>query len=91
MLYRESTLPYLRPKSGPLYALPPSRKCHRSEIKARVLPSDEFLLGHALQAFDEEGNLKDTATVEKLEKFFASFSRASFARTNCFVISMNNK
>lgn len=28
------------------------------EIKARVLPSDEFLLGHALQASDEEGNLK---------------------------------
>lgn len=39
------------------------------EIKARVLPSDEFLLGHALQAFDEEGNLKDAATVEKLERF----------------------
>ena len=43
------------------------------EIKARVLPSDEFLLGHALQAFDEEGNLKDTATVEKLEKIFEDY------------------
>ena len=43
------------------------------EIKARVLPSDEFLLGHALQAFDEEGNLKDAATVEKLEKIFADY------------------
>ena len=43
------------------------------EIKARVLPSDEFLLGHALQAFDEEGNLKDTATAEKLEKIFEDY------------------
>ena len=43
------------------------------EIKARVLPSDEFLLGHALQAFDEEGNLKDAATVEKLEKIFEDY------------------
>ena len=43
------------------------------EIKARVLPSDEFLLGHALQAFDEEGNLKEAATVEKLEKIFADY------------------
>ena len=43
------------------------------EIKARVLPSDEFLLGHALQAFDEEGNLKDTVTVEKLEKIFEDY------------------
>ena len=43
------------------------------EIKARVLPSDEFLLGHASQAFDEEGNLKDAATVEKLEKIFADY------------------
>jgi Predicted flavoprotein len=25
------------------------------ELKARIMPSSEFLLGHSLQAFDDEG------------------------------------
>jgi len=29
------------------------------ELKARIMPSSEFLLGHSLQAFDEERNLGD--------------------------------
>lgn len=43
------------------------------DIKARVMPSSEFLLGHSLQAFDEEGNIIDQETVEKLDKLFADF------------------
>src|SRR5690625_1308909 len=29
------------------------------EDKAQIMPSSEFLLGHSLQAFDENGNLKE--------------------------------
>ena len=28
------------------------------ELKARIMPSSEFLLGHSLQAFDEQGRLE---------------------------------
>ncbi|APX71761.1 NAD(P)H-dependent oxidoreductase [Companilactobacillus allii] len=43
------------------------------ELKARVMPSEEFLLGHSLQAFDESGDLiyKDKAT--ELEECFDQF------------------
>ncbi|MDT2767560.1 NAD(P)H-dependent oxidoreductase [Globicatella sulfidifaciens] len=44
------------------------------EVKARVLPSSEFLLGNSLQAFDEEGNLKDEKLVKDLEQIFADFT-----------------
>lgn len=43
------------------------------ELKARIMPSSEFLLSHSLQAFDETGNLKDAALIEKLEELFADF------------------
>ncbi|SFH89646.1 NADPH-dependent FMN reductase [Pisciglobus halotolerans] len=43
------------------------------ELKARIMPSSEFLLGHSLQAFDEEGNLVDQEKLEKLEKLFEDF------------------
>lgn len=43
------------------------------ELKARIMPSSEFLLSHSLQAFDEKGNLKDQEQVEKLEGLFADF------------------
>lgn len=43
------------------------------ELKARIMPSSEFLLGHSLQAFDEEGNLKDAEQVQQLEGLFADF------------------
>ena len=43
------------------------------ELKARVMPSSEFLLGHSLEAFDEDGNLKDPADIALLESLFADF------------------
>lgn len=43
------------------------------EIKARVMPSSEFLVGQSLQAFDEEGNLIDQKQVELLEGLFEDF------------------
>lgn len=46
------------------------------EIKARIMPSAEFLLGHSLQAFDEKGQLLDeekknelTACITEFEQF----------------------
>ncbi|MHC5268952.1 NADPH-dependent FMN reductase [Enterococcus sp. LJL98] len=44
------------------------------ELKARIMPSSEFLLGHSLQAFDAEGNLKDAEQVQQLEGLFADFT-----------------
>lgn len=43
------------------------------ELKARLMPSAEFLLGHSEQAFDEEGNLKDQEKVAELEEDFNEF------------------
>lgn len=43
------------------------------ELKARIMPSSEFLLGRSSQAFDEEGNLKDQTKVEELEEVFEEF------------------
>jgi len=43
------------------------------ELKARIMPSSEFLLGHSLQAFDEERNLGGQGQVEKLEVLFEDF------------------
>lgn len=43
------------------------------EVKARVMPSSEFLLGHSLQAFDEEGNVKDKNKVDELEEILSDF------------------
>ena len=43
------------------------------ELKARIMPSSEFLLSHSLQAFDEAGNLLDAEQTEKLEGLFADF------------------
>lgn len=43
------------------------------ELKARLMPSTEFLLGHSLQAFDEEGNLKDAEKIAELEDCFSEF------------------
>lgn len=43
------------------------------ELKARIMPSSEFLLGHSLQAFDEENNLKNQDQVEQLEGLFEDF------------------
>lgn len=43
------------------------------ELKARIMPSSEFLVGYSLQAFDDEGNLKDDNQVKKLEGLFDDF------------------
>ena len=36
------------------------------ELKARIMPSSEFLLAHSLQAFDENNALKDSEQIDKL-------------------------
>jgi hypothetical protein len=38
-----------------------------------IMPSSEFLLGNSLNAFTEDGQLKDATTIEKLEGIFADF------------------
>lgn len=43
------------------------------ELKARIMPSSEYLLGHSLQAFNEEGNLISQEKIEKLENLFEDF------------------
>ncbi len=43
------------------------------ELKARILPSSEFLLGNSLQAFDERGDLIDQTKVAQLDGLFADF------------------
>ncbi|MFI3632889.1 NADPH-dependent FMN reductase [Streptococcus parauberis] len=42
------------------------------ELKATVMP-DEFLLSHSLQAFDNDGNLFDLETIQKLDAIFDDF------------------
>ncbi|MBP1040861.1 NAD(P)H-dependent oxidoreductase [Vagococcus sp. BWB3-3] len=44
------------------------------ELKARIMPSSEFLLGRSLDAFDEEGNLIYGDKITELEECFAEFS-----------------
>lgn len=43
------------------------------ELKARIMPSSEFLLSHSLQAFDEENSLHNQEQIEKLEGLFEDF------------------
>jgi len=43
------------------------------ELKARIMPSSEFLLSHSLQAFDEENNLTNMEQTEKLDRLFEDF------------------
>lgn len=43
------------------------------ELKARIMPSSEFLLSHSLQAFDEEGKLVDEEQIQKLRSLFNDF------------------
>lgn len=43
------------------------------ELKARVMPGTEFLLGHSAQVLDENNDLLDTAKVKELEESFAEF------------------
>lgn len=43
------------------------------ELSARIMPSSEFLLGHSLQAFNEDGNLNNEEKVTLLEGLFEDF------------------
>jgi len=43
------------------------------ELKARIMPSSEFLLGHSLEAFDENNMLKDQNQVKRLDGLFKDF------------------
>ncbi|WP_125606647.1 NADPH-dependent FMN reductase [Lapidilactobacillus bayanensis] len=43
------------------------------ELHAMIMPSSEFLLGNSLSAFTEDGALKDTDIIEKLDGIFADF------------------
>lgn len=43
------------------------------ELKARIMPSSEFLLSHSLNAFDKDGKLKDQNRMELLEGIFEDF------------------
>ncbi|HCM89765.1 MULTISPECIES: NADPH-dependent FMN reductase [Vagococcus] len=43
------------------------------ELKARIMPSSEFLLSHSLQAFDGDNQLKDPIQIEKLNGLFKDF------------------
>lgn len=43
------------------------------ELKARIMPSSEFLIGYSLQAFDDNGNLTDQRKIEALERIFNDF------------------
>ncbi|WP_314062085.1 NADPH-dependent FMN reductase [uncultured Vagococcus sp.] len=44
------------------------------ELKARIMPSSEFLLGRSLDAFDEEGHLVYEDKVKELDECFDEFS-----------------
>ena len=43
------------------------------ELKASVMPGNEFLLSHSLQAFNEAGDLVDLNTIDKLDAIFDDF------------------
>lgn len=43
------------------------------ELKARIMPSSEYLLDHSLQAFDEQGQLISKEKIELLDGLFSDF------------------
>lgn len=43
------------------------------ELKARIMPSSEFLLGHSLKAFDEVGELINAENKIKLSKLYDEY------------------
>lgn len=43
------------------------------ELRAHVMPSSEFLLGHSLEAFDQDGALVFEKKVNELDNIFARF------------------
>ena len=45
------------------------------ELKARVMPSSDFLLSHSLTAFDDTGNLIDADNTKLLDGLFQDFEK----------------
>lgn len=43
------------------------------ELKARIMPSSDYLLAHSLQAFDQEGNLIHSDDLARLDELFDDF------------------
>jgi len=43
-------------------------------LKASIMPSSEFLVGHSLEAFDDSGNLKNLRLGVQLNGLFSDFS-----------------
>lgn len=43
------------------------------ELKARIMPSSEYLLDHSLQAFDEQGQLISKEKIDLLDGLFSDF------------------
>lgn len=43
------------------------------ELAARQMPSAEFMVGHAGEAFDDQGRLKDPELIDSLDHLFADF------------------
>ncbi|WP_288530011.1 NADPH-dependent FMN reductase [uncultured Secundilactobacillus sp.] len=43
------------------------------ELRARIMPSSEYMVAHSLQAFDDDGQLFDQNNIEKLEGLIADF------------------
>lgn len=43
------------------------------EIHAQTMASSDFMVSRSLNAFDEEGNLKDPALVKRFDELFAEF------------------
>ncbi len=43
------------------------------ELKARIMPSSEYLLGHSLQAFDASGNMNNEEDRNRLDELFHDF------------------
>lgn len=43
------------------------------ELRARIMPSSEYLLSHSLQAFDQHGNLVKDEDIRKLDGIFEDF------------------
>ncbi|WP_251546554.1 NADPH-dependent FMN reductase [Limosilactobacillus caecicola] len=44
------------------------------ELSARVMPNAEFLVGHANDAFDDQGNLADSQLADSLDRLLADFN-----------------
>ena len=61
------------------------------ELKARTMPSSEFLLSHSLQAFDESGRLVDEDQIQKLHSLFLDFKHFVYMTNQLMSAHKQNK